>query len=68
TDQFGNAVAGSVINWTVAGGGTLSGSSSTSDVNGLAQIALTTDPTPAVYTVTATGAAGTPVSFTVTGT
>ncbi len=68
TDQFGNVVAGSVINWTVAGGGTLSGTSSTTDANGLAQIGLTTDASPAVYTVTATGAAGTPVSFTVTGT
>ena len=68
TDQFGNPVANAPVNWTVAGGGTLSAASSTSDTNGLAQITLTTDGAPASYTVTATGAVGAPVTFTISGT
>lgn len=67
TDLFGNPVAGATVSWSVAGGGALSASSTTTDANGMAQVTLTADPTPAAYTITATAGALTAVVFTANG-
>lgn len=62
-DQYGNPVAGVAVTWSVSGGGSLSATSTTSDSNGLAQVVLTTTPSPASYGVTATATGATPVTF-----
>lgn len=69
-DQYGNAVSGTTVNWAVAGGGTVSPSSSTTGAAGTAATAWTLGATPGVATVTATsspgGLSGSPVTFTAT--
>jgi len=65
-DQFANPIPGATVTWSVQGGGTLSATSSTTDATGTAQVTLTTDSTPASYTVTATSGNITPVTFSIT--
>jgi adhesin/invasin len=64
-DQFANPVPNVTVTWTVAGGGTLSATSTTTDATGSTQVTLTTDAAPANYTVTATTGGITPVTFTI---
>ena len=64
-DQYGNGVAGATVTWSVAGGGSLSATSTTSEANGLAQTTLTTDPAAATYTITASAGSATAVTFSV---
>ncbi|MGH7654686.1 MAG: Ig-like domain-containing protein [Gemmatimonadaceae bacterium] len=68
TDVYGNAVAGINVAWIVTGGGTLSAGSTTTDATGEAQVTLTLGNTPGSYTIQATAAALTAVSFHLTGT
>jgi hypothetical protein len=66
-DAFGNSVAGVSVSWAVAsGGGSLSSTTNTSDANGLVQTLLTMGPTAGTntVTVTSTGLAGSPLTFT----
>jgi adhesin/invasin len=65
-DQFGNPIPNATVTWAVAGGGTLSATTSTTDATGSTQVTLTTAAGPANYTVTATFGALTPVTFTIT--
>ncbi len=53
-DRYGNGISGVVVAWSVAGGGTLSVITTTTDANGVAQTALTTAATPGAYRVIAT--------------
>ena len=64
-DQFGNPVPNATVTWAVAGGGTLSATTSTTDATGTTQTTLTTDAAPANYSVTATTGSLTPVTFTI---
>ncbi len=69
TDSLGNPVGGVALAWTVAtGGGSLSGQTTTSDVNGRARAVWTLGITPGAQsvTVTSTGLIGSPVTFTAT--
>ena len=68
TDRYGNGVAGIHVAWVVTGGGTLSAASTTTDASGLSQVTLTLGTTPGPYTIQATAAALTAVSFHLTGT
>jgi adhesin/invasin len=68
TDQYNNPVAGVAVAWTSTGGGTLSGVTSTTDVNGQAQVTYTTSTTAGPYTVTGTATGLTPVVFNGSGT
>lgn len=68
TDRYGNGVAGIHVTWIVTGGGTLSAGSTTTDASGLSQVTLTLGTTPGPYTIQATAAALTAVSFHLTGT
>jgi len=64
-DQFGNAIAGSVVNWAAASGA-LSAATSTSDAGGVASVQYTLGAAKGTYTMTATVAGLAPVTFTVT--
>ncbi len=66
-DQYGNGVPGVVVNWSVAGSGTLSTTTTTSDASGLAQVVLTTAATPGGDSVTANAGSAASVTFTLTG-
>jgi plastocyanin len=69
-DQFGNAVAGTNVTWAVtAGDGTIAPAASTSSVSGAVTAVLTLGPVAGANTATAsaTGLAGSPVTFTATG-
>ncbi len=61
-DQYGNAVMGATVTWLDENGGALSGSTTVTDANGLAQVTLTTDTTPEQYVIIAQAAA-TSVAF-----
>lgn len=65
-DRFNNPVPGITVNWTTSDG-TLAATSTTTGLSGNAQVTLTTNQTPAVYTVTATAPGFAPVTFTLTG-
>lgn len=67
TDQFGNVVTGALVVWASPSGGTLSADSTTTDVNGMAQVTLATAATPQAYTITATTGILAAVIFTLTG-
>lgn len=67
TDRYGNGVAGIHVVWVVTGGGTLSAGSTTTDATGQSQVTLTLVNTPGQYTIQATAAALTAVSFHLTG-
>jgi adhesin/invasin len=64
-DEFGNAIAGSVVNWG-AGAGTVSAATSTTDAGGVATVQYTLGANKGQYTLTATVAGLAPVTFTVT--
>jgi adhesin/invasin len=64
-DEFGNAIAGSVVNWG-AGAGTVSAATSTTDAGGVATVQYTLGADKGQYTLTATVAGLAPVTFTVT--
>jgi hypothetical protein len=67
TNASGIPVAGVTVNFAVtAGGGTLSGTQSTTDSQGVAFTRLTLGPTTVTNTVTATaaGLSGSPLTFT----
>lgn len=67
TDGSGNPVSGVTVNWQIGtGAGSLSASSSVSDVNGIATIIWTLGPATGQQIVTAdsAGLAGTPIVFT----
>lgn len=66
-DKYGNGVSGVPVAWAVTGGGTLSTTSTFTDVHGMAQVTLHLSTTPGSYTVQATAAALTAVSFHITG-
>jgi adhesin/invasin len=66
-DQFGNPISGATVTWSVAGGGTLSATSSTTDATGSTQVTLTTAAA-GTYTVTAKSGTLTAVTFTITAT
>ena len=56
SDQFGNAIPGATVNWTIATGDTgdaLDATSSITDANGLADVHFSTDTVPGERTVTA---------------
>ncbi|HEY2849626.1 MAG TPA: Ig-like domain-containing protein, partial [Gemmatimonadaceae bacterium] len=67
-DRYGNGVSGVAVAWVVSGGGILSASSNLTDVNGEAEVTLKLGSSPTTYTVQATAAALTAVSFHLTGT
>ena len=70
-DAHSNPVSGASVTWAITlGAGSLSGTTSTTNGSGQAQTTLTLDATPGSNTVTAThtGLAGSPVTFTATGT
>lgn len=67
-DVHGNSVSGVVVAWTTTGGGTLSSTSTTTDVNGLTSVTLTTSATPGAFTVTATSGTAPAITFHGTGT
>ena len=52
-DQYLNVVPNAVITWSDQNGGLLSAAQTMTDSNGKAAVTLTTDPTPATYTVVA---------------
>ena len=67
-DQYGSALAGTVVSFSVtAGGGTLSSTTATTDANGRARSTLTLGPTPGPNTVTATVEGLEPETFTAIG-
>ena len=69
-DQFGNAVAGASVAWAVtAGDGSIAPPVSTTSASGVASAVLTLGPVAGANTATAsaTGLAGSPVTFTATG-
>jgi adhesin/invasin len=66
-DRFGNAIQGVVVGWAQTGGGTLSAASTTTDVNGMAQVTMTLGATPGPYTITATAGALAALTFNLTG-
>jgi hypothetical protein len=71
TDAFGNPVNGVAVAWAVTGGGgSLSGTTTTTDANGRVRATWTLGGTPGANTVTATSGslAGSPVTFTATAT
>jgi uncharacterized protein (TIGR03437 family) len=68
-DSFGNGIQGQVVNFAVTGGGgTLSRTSVTTDVNGLASSTLTLGPATGINTVTARTSALGSVTLTFTAT
>lgn len=71
TDQFGNAAAGIQVTWTVnGGGGSVAPPTSTTDATGTAATTLTLGPADGANgaQAAAAGLAGSPVTFTATGT
>ncbi len=62
-DQYGNPVSGVTITWSDNGGGTLNTTSTTTDVNGLAQVVLVTDSGPEQYQISADASGLAPVTF-----
>lgn len=72
TDAFGNFVSGTVVTFAIASGaGSATGTSQTSDASGLATVGSWTLGTSAgsnTLTATAPGLAGSPLTFTATGT
>ncbi len=55
TDTFGNPVGGAMVDWArIAGGGTLSAASSSSDSTGMARVSYTLGATAGTDTITAT--------------
>lgn len=64
-DEFGNAIAGSVVNWA-GGSGTVSVATSTTDAGGVAAVQYTLGAAKGQYSLTATVAGLAPVTFTVT--
>jgi hypothetical protein len=64
-DEFGNAIAGSVVNWT-AGSGTVGAATSTTDAGGVAGVQYTLGADKGTYSLTATVAGLAPVTFAVT--
>jgi hypothetical protein len=68
-DQNGNALRAAPVSWTVGtNGGTLAGSTSTTDANGIATMTWTLPSVPGSYTVTASIANGQAVTFNATAT
>jgi hypothetical protein len=65
-DKFGNAVAGVVVAWATTGG-TLTATTTTTGASGDAEVAFSSDPSPASYTVSATAAGLGAATFTVVG-
>lgn len=66
-DQFGNAIVGATVAWTVtAGGGSITPTSGTSNGTGVASATLTLGSTPGTNTAQATVSGVTPVTFTAT--
>jgi hypothetical protein len=66
-DQRGTAMTGVTVTWAItAGGGSLSATSSLTDVNGVATATYTAGTTAGTATVTATAGSLSPVTFTVT--
>ena len=70
TDALGNPIPGFTVDWTVTGGGSVSLASTTTDANGQASVTRTLGPAAGAQTAvaTATGLAGSPVTFTHTAT
>ncbi len=69
TDAFGNKVAGTSVTWAVAtGGGSLGGTTTTTDTAGRVRAQWTLGPTAGAQTVTATstGLTGSPLTFSAT--
>jgi adhesin/invasin len=68
-DSFGNPVSGAAVTFAVtSGGGTLSGTSATTNATGLAQVTLTLGASAGTNTVTASRTGLTPVTFTASAT
>lgn len=67
TDEFGNAVAGVVVNWA-ATGATLSASTDETDASGVSDVTVTLGGTAGPVTITAAsdGLVGSPLTFTAT--
>jgi hypothetical protein len=63
-DQFGNAVSGTTVAWSSAGGST-SGATSTTDAGGVASITYTVGTDPGTYSLTATVDGIPPATFTI---
>ena len=63
-DEFGNAIAGSVVNWN-GGSGTVSAATSTTDAGGVATVDYTLGAAKGAYSLTATVESLAPVTFTV---
>ena len=70
TDALGNPIPGFTVDWTVTGGGSVSLASTTTDASGQASVTRTLGPAAGAQTAvaTATGLAGSPVTFTHTAT
>ena len=71
TDDQGGGFSGATVSWSVtSGGGSLSATSTQTNTQGQASVTLTLGPATGQNTVTAsaTGLAGSPVTFTATGT
>jgi hypothetical protein len=70
TDALGNPIPGFTVDWTVTGGGSVSLASTTTDANGQASVTRTLGNAAGTQTAvaTATGLAGSPVTFTHTAT
>jgi adhesin/invasin len=58
-DQYGNVVPNYPVIWLDQGGGALSGTSTVTDANGVAQVILTTDLAPEQYVIVAQAATAT---------
>jgi adhesin/invasin len=67
TDALGNAIVGATVTWATASG-TLSATSTTTDINGKAQVTLTTAVSAQTYSITASAIGVPTVKFTITGT
>jgi hypothetical protein len=65
-DQFGNAVAGTAVTWTVSGGGSVSSTGGSTGTNGETAVQRTLGPAsgPQAAAASATGLKGSPVIFT----
>lgn len=70
TDAFGNPISGVTVEWSVTGGGSVSVTTTQTGPNGQASVTRTLGPTagPQTAVATATGLAGSPVTFTHTAT
>jgi len=63
-DAYGNPVSGATVSWSTSNGGSIDNASTTTDDKGLSQVVLTMGSGAGTYTVTATVAGLTPVTFT----